>query len=87
MSTHRDIKERDVCECSSKYGLVLVCGLLVTGLQFEKHKDLEKAFRKDNRNLILLPYQSVVLDSCHLPYTKASSCLGWKQQENMGDLH
>lgn len=35
-----------------------------------RNRDLEKAFRKDYRNLILLQQPNVVLDSCHSSCTR-----------------
>ena len=66
-------------------GLVLVCRLQVTALQFEKYRGLEKAFRKDDKNLILLQYPSVVLDSYNVSCTKASSGLspGFKVSQRL----
>lgn len=69
-------KEEEISEWHSECRLVLFCRLLFTGLQCKKHRDLEKAFRKDYRNLILLQHPNVVLDSCNLSCTRATFLFG-----------
>lgn len=63
-----------------------VCGLWLLACNM-RNTEIEKASTKDDRNLILLPHASMVLDPYNLSRTTAIFLFGLEAIRQMGDIH
>lgn len=79
-------KERESLRMPLKVQIGAVCGLWLLACNM-RNTEIEKASTKDDRNLILLPHASMVLDPYNLSRTTAIFLFGLEAIRQMGDIH